>query len=779
MHSMYQQAIDGKIANEKSQIHHLLDQFKSSFSCDENDLGLTNLTEHHIDTGNSHPLRQPPRRVPHALGHEEKTAIEQMLVQGVIVESSSPWASPIVLVKKKNGKIRPCVDYRRLNNVTQKDAYPLPRIQDCLDSFAGATSFSTLDLTSGYHQIPMCKDDAAKTAFVTKYGLFEFKTMPFGLCSAPATFQRVMELALRGLQWTTCLIYLDDVIVFGSSFEQHFNRLQTVLTRLARANLKLKPEKCELFQSSVTFLGHVISKDGIQVDPDNITKVKTWPVPTNVTEVRMFLGFCSYYRRFVQAFSTIAYPLSDLTKKESPLEWTSSCQTAFDTLKNAIISPPIVSHIHDTGPVILDTDACDVGKGAVLSQMQGEHERVIAYGSRTLNSAEQNYCVTDKELLAIKHFVEYFRQYLLGRPFVVRTDHQALIWLFSLKEPKGRIARWIKILSAYDFSIEYRQGKKHLNADGMSRCPNPRDCQCDTNETLSCGPCKKCIRQSETMVSHLISQPIHHVSTRSKCHSQQANEMIIQPWLQGYTANELRTFQQNDSAVGLIRSWKQQGTRPTGSVVCSASPEVRHDWNLWHALEIHDGILFKQFVRHETDESYLQLIVPKEMRTDIMTQMHASPLSGHLGRKRTIQKIRQQFYCYDLRHDVTLKLKRCDICAANKTPPKHPRASMGDMRTGAPMDRLCTDIMGPLPLTPRGNRYVLVVTDSFSKWVEIFPVPDQTASTCASIILNEVIARFSCPYDLHSDQGRNFESTIFRDLCQLLTIRKTRTSPND
>jgi hypothetical protein len=275
----------------------------------------------------------------------------------------------------------------------------------------------------------------------------------------------------------------------------------------------------------------------------------------------------------------------------------------------------------------------------------------------------------------------------------------------------------------------------------------------------------------------MVTQAIRKVSTRSSSANEGSTAMIIQPWLHGYTTAELRKLQTDDPAVGVILKWKQQDIRPTGNVVCSASPQVRHYWNLWAVLEVHDGILFKLFIKHEIAESHLQLIVPTQMRSEIIKQMHASLLSGHLGRKRTIHKILQQFYWYELRHDVMMSLKRCDTCAANKTPPKHPRASMGDMRTGAPMDRLCTDIMGPFPLTPRGNRYVLVVTDAFSKWVEIFPVPDQTASTCSTIILNEVISRFGCPYDLHSDQGRNFESNIFKDLCRLLSIRKTRTSP--
>jgi hypothetical protein len=267
LQEIYENGTRDRTPLEKLAIKKLLLENKNVFSKEDNDLGNTHFVEHKINTGNAAPIKQPPRRVPIALAHEEKAAIDQLLAQNVIQKSSSPWASPLVLVRKKNGKIRPCVDYRKLNIVTCKDAYPLPRIQDCLDAMAGATIFSTLDMTSGYYQVPVRTSDIPKTAFVTRQGLWEFKAMPFGLTNAPATFQRLIELVLSGLQWTTCLIYLDDVITFGSNFYEHLSRLKIVLERFKKANLKLKPDKCELFQAQVSFLGHIVSKDGIKPDP--------------------------------------------------------------------------------------------------------------------------------------------------------------------------------------------------------------------------------------------------------------------------------------------------------------------------------------------------------------------------------------------------------------------------------------------------------------------------------------------------------------------------------
>lgn len=499
LHDNFLSSSSKKSKEERQEIKEVLLDFQDVFSVDDNDLGCTHLANHAIDTGDSRPIKQCPRRVPSALSHEEEEAIQKMRAQGVVRESSSPWSSRIVLVRKKTGEIRPCIDYRKINSLTKKDAYPIPRTQDCLDALSGSVMFSTLDMTSGYFQVPIREEDIPKTAFVTRHGLWEFTTMPFGLTNAPATFQRVMELAMRGLQWTSCLIYLDDVIIFGRTFQEHTARLRKVLERIRQANLKLKPRKCDMFQEQVRFLGHIVAAEGIRPDPNNISKITGWSEPKTVTEVRQFLGLCSYYRRFVRNFSIIAKPLTKLTTNDSELLWSTECQSAFDELKARLVGPEVMAFPRDDGTYILDTDACNIGIGSVLSQVQDGKERVIAYASRSLNKSEKNYCVTDKELLAVKYFVEYFRYHLLGRQFTIRTDHQAIKWLFTLKEPKGRIQRWIEILSAYNFDIEYRPGNRHGNADGLSRCPNPRDCHCheqDNMESLKCGPCKKCQKRS-------------------------------------------------------------------------------------------------------------------------------------------------------------------------------------------------------------------------------------------------------------------------------------------
>ena len=374
----------------RDKVKHLLYRFSDAFSKDEYDLGLTHITEHVIETGNAAPIKQPPRRVPMAFAGEDEAAIVKLLQQGSIRPSTSPWASPIVLVRRKDGKVRTCVDYRRLNSVTTKDAFPIPRIHDCLDAVAGAVMFSTMDITAAYNQIPVRKKDVHKTAFCCRFGLMEFVTMPFGLATATATFQRAMEIALAGLQWTSCLIYLDDVIVFGKTFQEHLRRLELVLGRILSSGLKLKPSKCHLFQEEVAFLGHIVGADGVKPDPDNLVRVANWPRPMNVTEVRSFVGLATYYRRFVKSFADVAAPLTDLTKKGKKFVWSKECEVAFDDLKKVLGSPQVMAYPKPEGQFILDTDASQVAVGAVLSQAQDGDERVIAYGSKMLGKAERN-----------------------------------------------------------------------------------------------------------------------------------------------------------------------------------------------------------------------------------------------------------------------------------------------------------------------------------------------------------------------------------------------------
>jgi len=443
-------------AEARGRLMQLLIDYCGVFSFDEADLGRTSVIKHSIDTQGARPVRQPLRRQPPVHQEAIRDHVQTMLKQGVIEHAQSPWAINLVLVKKKDGSLRCCVDYRQLNDLTTKDAYPLPRTDACLDTFAGASWFTTLDMRSSFHQVELEEKDRDKTAFICREGAFRFVTTPFGLCNAGATFQRLMDIVMSGLNFEACLVYLDDVIIFSSTVSQHLERLQQVLDRLGRAGLRLKPSKCEIMRRSVEFLGHTVSRDGIGVDPCKISTVTEWPVPTCVREVRGFIGLCSYYRRHVRHFADIAALLYQLTEKGHPFTWTEDCQVAFEQLKEHLTTAPVLCMPADDKPYVLDTDASDFAIGAVLSQEHEGVERVVAYASRRLSHAEVNYCVTRRELLAIVHFVKYFRHYLLGRTFVVRTNHAALRWLKRIPQPIGQQARWLEILEEFSFTIVHR-----------------------------------------------------------------------------------------------------------------------------------------------------------------------------------------------------------------------------------------------------------------------------------------------------------------------------------
>eukprot|EP00731_Ephydatia_muelleri_P003189 Em0001g3189a len=386
LHDMADRSAGDLTSEEKNRLYELLVEFADVFAESSDDMGRTGVVKHSIDTGTSHPIRQQCRRVPPFRREQAKKMIDDMLQKDIIQPSSSPWASPIILVPKKDGSLRFCIDYRKLNSVTRKDAYPLPRVDDTLEALSGSKWFSTLDLLCGYWQVEVEEKDRHKTAFCTREGLFEFKVMPFGLCNAPAVFQRLMDLVLSGIQWERCLVYIDDIVIMGKTFERHLQNLKLVLERLRRAGLKLKPSKCSLFQDKVVYLGHVVTRDGIHTDPEKVNAVSKWPVPTSGRDVQQFLGLVGYYRNYIQSFATIAKPLYQLTERGREFDWSKECSISFQELRSRLVAAPILAFPDFSKTFLLDTDACETGIGAVLSQEHDGLERVVAYASRTLTN---------------------------------------------------------------------------------------------------------------------------------------------------------------------------------------------------------------------------------------------------------------------------------------------------------------------------------------------------------------------------------------------------------
>jgi len=781
--------VDKSVSDEdRHRLASLLTEFSTAFSKDENDLGWTNIITHAIDTGDSKPVRQPLRRHPPAHMASIQEHVSNMLHQGVIQPAKSPWASNLVLVKKKDGSLRCCVDYRQLNSLTRKDAYPLPRTDMCLDAMSGARWFSKFDLRSSYHQVAMEVEDSDKTAFICREGQFKFKTMPFGLCNAGATFQRLMDMVMSGLAFEVCLVYLDDVIVFSSTIDEHFQRLTAVLTRLRDTGLKLKPSKCQLLQKHVAFLGHIVSEDGVSTDPEKVRAITDWPTPASLREVRSFVGLCSYYRRFVDGFAKISAPLHDMTKKGETFRWTPECQGAFDRLKEVLTSAPVLAMPDEESPFMLDVDASQTSIGAVLSQKQEDVERVVAYASRKLSKCEINYCVTRKELLAVVYFVKYFKHYLQGRRFTVRTDHAALQWLRKIPEPVGQQARWIGFLEEFDFDIVHRQGKLHLNADALSRRPCRSGCCVATSASvveqtegtrvvLSDGNLGASVSDAAPSLAETEGPTSPEDSTPVMPGDKAADELTSTSDDMVWSKQELRAAQLADPDINVVGAWLLEGKeKPPWERVAIYSSATKALWHQWSRLRLREGILYREFWSTDGFSSSLQLVVPYQYRMEFIRLAHENMTGGHLGRRRTEAQVQRRGYWPGWSEDVGRFLRTCRPCMQYHRGPPPRLAPLKPMLVGEPFERVSIDITGPHPRSLKGHVFLLTVMDHFTKWAEAIPLRNHTAPTVARALMVNVFSRFGVPLQLLSDRGPEFESDLFKELCQWMGIDKIKTT---
>lgn len=489
MQDLYERSVD-KLPNEyHTPIAQLLIRNADVFASSKSDLGRTHLVKHKIETGQEEPVRDPPRRLPMAQTAEVHEQVKTLHQQGIIEPCDGQWASNIVMVKKKDGTMRMCIDYRELNLKTKnQDPYMLPRIDETLDRLNSAKYFTILDMLMGYHQVELEEDSKDKTGFqVPKMypSHWRFKYMPFGLSGAPRTFQRLIDKLLSYLPMDIAMAYLDDIIVFSQTIDEGITRLEAVFGQLRAAGLKLKAKKCELFRTRVLYLGHIVTAEGITTDPDKITAILAWRAPRTAKQSKRFLATVSYYRRFIPKFAGIAEPLINLQRKRVKFDWTPACQEAFETLRTCLVTAPVLAYPKDEGLYILDTDASEHSISGALSQMQLNDdnvlvERMIANASKTLNAAERRYCVRRREMKAIVNFAKHFRPYLYGRNVLFRTDHASLRYIQTMRNGSDQFHRWMEVLSEFQYKIEIRRGALHVNADGLSRLGcNGKQCVCD------------------------------------------------------------------------------------------------------------------------------------------------------------------------------------------------------------------------------------------------------------------------------------------------------------
>ena len=761
---------------QRLQVRDLLSSFPDVGSRGAGDIGRTTLARCVIDTGDARPIKQRFRRTSPRASLEIKAEIEALLAAGVIRPSTSPWASPVVAVRKKDGSLRMCIDYRALNEVTRKDAYPLPDIDQVLERLGGSLFFCTLDLVSGYFQMEMDPDSIPKTAFTTEHGHFEYVRAPFGLATMPSQFQRLVQGHIddpaQGIQ-----CFLDDVIVHGASFQQTLDRLRLVLERLRSAGLKLKPAKCEFFRKRVSFLGHLVSRDGIAPDPEKVVAVSEWPPPTTVAGLRSFLGLVNYYRRMIPRFAGTAAPLYALFKKGVEWHWSPACQQSFDQLRCSLVDAPLLAYPEfgpNAGQFILDTDASDVSIGAVLSQLQDSHERVICYGHKLLSPSQRNYCTTQRELLALVFFLDKYRRYLEGSDTLVRVDHAALKWLRRSACGNSMLQRWSSILEecgvdvpngdllgyleSFRYKVEYRPGIRHGNADALSRRPVPKR---GHDTCPSCAP--EAAAAAEAADLDTSSPPEAGVFAIDAANSDSEEDGFQALW----------HWQTSDAAIAAImQRLREGGSRPTRNEVVGWTGRQLGLLAQWDTLSLNAD----QFLCRLSKAGVSQLVIPETLVGDVLKLNHDSPGVNHEGISRTYARIRCRYYWPSMFSDIEQYVRSCEVCLRGKTGAHLARPQLASWDVGELFHRLHVDFAGPLAPTARGNQFILVMVDAFSGVAVFVATRDCKADTTVLAIVHHWVCHYGLPISIHSDRGTNFESDLLHRVCSTFGVRKTRTT---
>jgi hypothetical protein len=860
---------DDLTAVQKERVRSLLYEFAGSFSKDQYDVGHTDLLTHAIDTGNSQPVRETLRR--HAQTHLEfiDAEVEKLLQMGIVSPSMSPWASNIVLVTKKGGQLRLCVDYRRVNAVTRQDSYPIPRVDACLDVLGNSTIYSSLDLRSGYWQCGIREEDKDKTTFLTRRGAFRFNVLPFGLCNAVSLFQRLQDKILAGLNWFVCLVYLDDIAVFSSGFDEHLMRLRLVFMRMREAGLKFNPEKCRLFQRQMVFLGYLINKDGVRPDVEKVEAVRTWPEPKNVTEVRTWIGLLSYYRRWIEGFSRRVKPLFDLLKKDKYFVWGEEQQQAFEDLKNCLMTAPILALPIDAGEYVVDCDASGAAAGSVLSQWQKGELRVIAYASRTFRGAEKRYTTNQRELSAVIFGLKQFRVYVLGRPFLLRSDHSSLRYLMTTKEVGTIQGRHLDFLAQFKgMRIEHRSGAVHRNADALSRRPNlsgdlnelstpidspknigqimkvllvnggDRDAEggisisnrkrmgragrlralkikgesifirtlnavLDNVKESEMGRMHECTgtlelaaavttrRQaaqakdvgnngncvsdnSSEPASSEVAEPMDVETYNASINNRPPSEFLIfsaEEAIELITKIDILSEQKADLTLSEIVRLKNNVTTDRAEMLSPAVDDCVEFKKIWVRLQLENELLTLK----TEDEDKSLVVIPRKLRQAYASICHLE--SGHQGQFKTAERFARRFYFPGWREVVKTVCVECPTCASycKGVPPR--QGEMRLMEVDLPMQRLSLDLVGPNPVTPRRNVYILTVVDSFSRYLWTMPLRNKLATGVMVALHQRIFSIWGLCREFHSDQGGEVHNELMSAICTEYGIRKTRTSP--
>lgn len=698
--------------NQKLKLFNTLNQYRDCFAKDLSELGQTMVAEMNIQLADTEPIVYRPYKLSHSEREEVRIMVDELLKYDIIQESQSPYASPVLLVKKKTGDKRLCVDYRALNKKTIKQHYPLPRIEDQIDRLAGNKFFCALDLASGYYQIPLSKESRSKSSFVTPDGQFEFKRMPFGLANAPAVFQRTINLVLGNLRYNIALAYMDDILVPSRSFEEGIERLEIVLQRFREAGLTLKPQKCYFFQNHVDYLGFEISQEGVRPGFKKIDSVKNFPKPKDVHNVRQFIGLASFFRRFIRGFGEIARPLTKLLKKNSVWLWSQIQEEAFDKLKNALISRPVLALYNPSLETQIHTDASKHGIGSVLLQKQIDGVfKPVAYYSRQTSPEESHFSSYELETLAVIAALVKFRTYVLGLNFTIVTDCNSLRATFLKRDMLPRVARWWSLIQEYDCNVVYKSGKGMIHVDALSRNP--------TTENAGI------IKAIDTL----------DIMT------------ITDDWL--------TTVQLADSEIQRIK-------------------KILSDKDFDDMVEIRKNFVLKRDRVYKVTEDGLRWVVPKGCRWQILQKNHDE--IGHFAFDKTLDKVKEHYWFPRMRKFIQKYVSSCLECAHNKLPAGKKQGYLHPIpKVNKPFHTIHIDHVGPFVKSKRKNCYILVIVESFTKFIVLKAVKN-TKSTSTIAVLRDYFGTFGLPKRLISDRGTSFTSSKFKSFITEIGVHHVKNA---
>ncbi|CAF1539454.1 unnamed protein product [Adineta ricciae] len=771
-------------STNRTKIQNLLWQYGKLF--DIRQPSKINFTlEHAIDTGQHRPVYTPPyRRSPkdHDLLTEQTRKLSN---QAIIEPSTSPWCSPVVLVKKKDGSTRFCVDYRKLNDITVKDSFPLPRIDDIFDQLSQSIYFTKLDFKNGYFQIPLAPSDRPKTAFSTRDAHYQFTVLPQGVKNGPPTFQRIVNQILGSARWKFCLAYIDDILIFSRTLDDHIIHLNEVFHLLHSFNFRLSVDKCTIASDHIDFLGHHIHRGQIRPNLTNVRDLLESPVLSTTQEIFRFVKAAEYYRKFIPNFSRIAAPLYKYTPSsrtphtvQPSTSWniSTSEKAAYDQLKH-ILSTDLVLQLPDYDlPFKIQTDASKIGIGAVLLQTYPEGDRPVCYMSKKLSPSQQRWPAIEQECYAIVVAIEQWRHYLHGRHFIIESDHKPLESFTVKPQLNDKCERWRLKLQAYDFTVRHIPGKSNTMADFLSRSPVDvilHDLDTDIPPTFI-----STATQTTSNTSPAASTPssINMVTTRSRSkellalnHDQPlistTNSSIITPLS---TSDPLRITFTGD--ISVLKH--AQESDPTAQHII----KNLHTLPYIKSYSLSDGLL----MHHDSHHKPVPYVPPGPIRTDILKIYHDTPANGaHFGRDKTIAIIKTRYYWENMRSDIITHIKSCLRCTQNNPIRRKPPGHLQPIEPPAGVwHLLAMDFHGPIsPTSQRGNKYIISLTDILSKFVIVKAVRDCTADTAARFLQEDVICKYGTPKCILTNNGTHFTSNMMAQLFQRLGIVHVYSTP--